>query len=97
MHRASPGAPRCQEPTTNEQIRITYEYYADGLIPYLRRERLQVGEVPTWETFREHYSTENHWSAYQVVIDAGATDRPAEWQAINETCPQAPPLDDLFD
>lgn len=102
---AYPVHPQYREPVTEQQIRVTYDYYVDVLSRCLTREGYQVPPAPSWETFLADYGTDRMWYPYQVVEPP--YDRPADyqaagydnerdwWRSINETCPQSPPPEEL--
>lgn len=90
--------PRYHQPHTEEQQRITYEYFTQQLIPCLAAEGYEVGEVPTWESYRAMESLEG-WEPYKAagISDAiGLTMTEDEWFDITERCPPGPPIEALF-
>jgi hypothetical protein len=89
-----PVHPRYHQPPTEAQLRITYDYYVDELVPCLAAAGYDAGEPPTWETFRATYFDDGSWTPYRGVVATNPD--PAAWQEINETCPQAPPTERLF-
>jgi hypothetical protein len=89
-----PVHPRFLEPLTEEQVRVIYDYYVDELVACLQREGYDPGEVPSWETYRDTRGTEDDWTPYHALV-GDVMSRPDDWQAINEACPQSPPLEAL--
>ena len=87
-----PVHPRYSLPHTPEQIRITYDYYTETLVPCLAAEGYDVGTPPSWETFLASYGTPNQWVPY-ASVDAPTEQ---EWERINTVCPQSPPLEELY-
>jgi hypothetical protein len=84
------------------QVEVLYRYYVDEQLPCLEDEGLEVGEPPTFETFRESWvssgsglhATEGTWHPYGVIDLALLSDD--EWEALNVACPQSPSNDVLF-
>jgi hypothetical protein len=90
---AYPVHPRFTLPLTEEQIRVTYDYLVDELVPCLTEHGFVPEAPPTWETYLSTQSTETAWRPYDAV-DAPT---PTEWLEINEACPQNPSIADLYD
>lgn len=89
---AYPVHPRYSLPLTEAQIRTTYEYYVNELVPCLAARGYSVEPAPSWETFLATQDTGAQWVPYDAVHYTNE----AEWQRINQACPQSPPLEDLF-
>jgi hypothetical protein len=90
---AYPVHPQYHVPKTEVQIRVIFDYYVNELVPCLVAEGYQVPEAPSWETFLASYETSGQWFPYDVVGYSTEED----WQHVNRTCPQGPPLEDLFE
>jgi hypothetical protein len=89
-----PVHPRYRQPLSPAQIRVIYDYYIDSLVPCLRRRGLGIPDPPEWETFLARFETSHEWTPYQFVTWASYSDE--EWQALNEDCPQHPPLSAIY-
>lgn len=87
-----PVHPRYHEPFDEGQIRILYDYDVTVLTPCLEAEGYFPGTPPSWETYLGTFGTGDHWMPYAAV----QPDNDAEWQEINQLCPQSPPLVDLY-
>ncbi len=73
------------EQLTEDQLRTLYDYYVNELVPCLADAGYDVIDAPSFETFRDSYST-SPWSPYSSV----APSTQAEWDKINTICPQNP-------
>ncbi len=92
-----PTHPRYEEPHDDEQMAILYDYLVRDLTGCLRGEGYEVTEPPSLETFIAQHRNprdfvDGPWSPYRD-LRAPTTE---EWYRINETCPQSPPLDQLY-
>lgn len=91
-----PFDPRYEQPLSNEQLQILYEYRTGELAECLKSEGYIVPDPPTVEVF-----IESHADPGAVVWHPYPEDDPRlhdmdEWYRINEVCPQNPPLDVLY-
>ncbi|HEY8452598.1 MAG: hypothetical protein FWJ70_16410 [Micromonosporaceae bacterium] len=88
-----PVHPRYSLPLTDGQIRVIYDYFVGPLVDCLTAEGYDVPAAPPWETFlADHNSPKGAWHPYDAVDPTTE----AQWQQINEKCPQSPPLADLY-
>jgi hypothetical protein len=76
---------------TDEDLRRAYDYLVDELMPCLIAEGYEVGPPPTWEVFRDS-PLEGRWHPYHFFDPQSE----AEWQRVNETCPQSLSMRDFF-
>lgn len=96
-----PVHPLFNQPPSEEQLRITYDYYVEDLIPCLAAEGVAVHDIPSLERFIASYPgslEEPLWSPY---FAAGIGEPPgpetlAEFERLSQRCPQNPPLELLY-
>ncbi|MCC7128617.1 MAG: hypothetical protein IT192_07365 [Microbacteriaceae bacterium] len=70
-----------------EQVKITYRYYVDSLVPCLESKGYQIDYVPSEAVFESSYGS-NPWTPYSVVDISRLSDE--AWKALNQACPQQP-------
>lgn len=88
-----PVHPRFTQPLTEDQIRLVYDHFVGFLVDCLTDEGYEVPAAPSWETFlADYHSQGGAWHPYDAVEPTSD----AEWQEINEKCPQNPPLEELY-
>ena len=58
-----------EEIPDDEGIREIYDYFTGTVVPCLQREGADVGDVPTWDTFRGTFMS-GAWSPYAALVEA---------------------------
>lgn len=77
---------------TRTQLRAIYTYYRDSLLPCLQGQGLEIGQLPSEETYIEGVTTGNApWTPYDSV-DLASIDV----NALNKACPPMPASDVLY-
>ncbi len=89
---AYPVHPRFDQPLTDEQIRVIYDYFVNELVVCLEDAGYEVAPPQSWETFRSHYSSPERWEPYDSVQATSEQ----EHNRIREVCPPRPPLEDVY-
>lgn len=89
-----PVDPRYRQPLTVEQLTFLYNWFLTESIPCLKEQGYSDFDPPSLGVFIDTYDTEG-WSPYR---DLNTDQLPSmgSWYALQETCPQGPPVDDLF-
>lgn len=83
---------RYSQALTRTQLRITYAYYRDSLIPCLEDQNLEIEQLPSEETYIEGMTTGTvPWSPYDSV-DLASVDA----NALSKACPAMPAPDVLY-
>ncbi|MGA7096543.1 MAG: hypothetical protein WB245_03140 [Acidimicrobiia bacterium] len=91
--RMFPVDPKYRQPLTVEQLTFLYDWFVNESIPCLEAEGYTNFDPPSLDVFIDTYDTEG-WSPYRDLN----TDQlgPGAWYALQEACPQGPPVDGLF-
>lgn len=91
--RMFPVDPKYRQPLTVEQLTFLYDWFVNESIPCLEAEGYTNFDPPSLDVFIDTYDTEG-WSPYRDLN----TDQlgPGAWYALQEACPQGPPVDELF-
>lgn len=77
---------------TRTQLKTIYTYYRDSLLPCLQGQGLDIGQLPSEETYVEGVTTGNApWTPYDSV-DLASVDV----DALNKACPSMPASDVLY-
>lgn len=83
-------------PLDDEELGRLYDYYVESLVPCLEAEGYSGFDAPSRDTYIESYGTESDWIAYTDILYLVDAMTVAERVGLFETCPQAPPVDELF-
>ncbi len=91
-----PTHPIFLEPLDNDQLSRLYDYLVEDLAACLESEGYATSPPPTVEVFIASYLDPNveKWSPWPV--DDPRLQEMAEWDRLNEVCPQIPPLEVLY-
>ncbi|MEP6478088.1 MAG: hypothetical protein ABJB03_01750 [Rhodoglobus sp.] len=87
-----PLDPKYEQPLTDSQLIALYAYLRDSLAPCLIALGFDIPPRPSEQTFVDTYRETGGWPIYEGV--ASAVSDEAEWNAVNQQCPQVPP--DLY-
>lgn len=90
-HAKYPLDPKYSVPLDDDQIKLIYAYYRDGLAPCLEAQGFQVPDAPSEQQFLDTYAETGGWDVYGNV--APQVDQEG-WYEINAECPQLP--EDLY-
>lgn len=89
-----PVDPVYLQPLTDEQLEFLYQWYLTESIPCLEAQGYRGFDPPSLGTFLESEDIDR-WRPYEVVLSGPETSM-GEWYALNEECPQNPPVDELM-
>lgn len=88
-----PVDPKYRQPLTVDQLTFLYNWFVNESIPCLEGEGYTDFDPPSLDVFIDTYDTEG-WSPYR---DLNTDQLPmGGWYSLTETCPQNPPVDELF-
>ena len=94
--RMYPVDPRFRQPLTTAQLEYLYDWYVKEGIPCLEAQGYSGFDPPSLDSFIESYGTEDTWSPYRDISTELQQLPAGGWYALNEDCPQNPPVNDLF-
>jgi hypothetical protein len=90
-----PVDPRYEQALNQDQLEALYNWYVEESIPCLEELGYTGFEPSSLDTFIDSYDT-GPWTPYNDL--GGTIDqlRESDWYALQEACPQGPPLELLY-
>ena len=92
-----PVKPEYAAPWQDEQIRIQYAWTRDFVIPCLTEHGHQITGLPSEDVFVRSWTTDPFLPFAQVTIEATSDEFNAEWNELEEACPQMAPSSVIWD